>query len=122
MEKNKVEVYSLNPIALELVKWTLQNNFVNFTYEPTQIPTPALPSLDHSDYAIIIQTPLSDDVSEEEYTHFYNTPIREDWDKRKYITITYEEAQRWYGHFLLMIQLKFNIEVKDEWEYPTQIK
>jgi hypothetical protein len=122
MEKNKVEVYSLNPIALELVQWTLQNNFVDFTYTPTQILTPSLPSLDHSDYVIIIQTPISDDVSEEEYTHFYNTPQRESWDTKKYITIKYEEAQRWYGHFLLMIQLKFNIEVRDEWEYPTQIE
>lgn len=122
MEKNKVEVYSLNPIALELVQWTLQNNFVDFDYTPTQIPTPALPSLEHSEYAIIIQTPISDDVSENEYEHFYNTPIREGWDTKKYITIKYEEAQRWYGHFLLMIQLKFGIEVRDEWEYPTQIE
>lgn len=122
MEKNKVEVYSLNSIALELIQWSLQNNFVDFTYEPTQIPTPALPSLDHSDYAIIIQTPISDDVSEEEYEYFYNTPIREKWDTKKYITVTYEDATRWYGHLLLMIQLKFSIEVKEEWDYPTQMK
>lgn len=119
---NKVEVYSLNPIALELVRWTLQNNFVDFDYEPTQIPTPALPTLDRSEYVIIIQTPLSDDVSENEYEHFYNTPQREDWDRTKYIIINYEDAIRWYGHFLLMIQLKFGIEVREEWDYPTQIR
>lgn len=129
MEKNKIEVYSLNQSAIDFMYQSLLTNFVDLDFQPQQVRVdvdtktiiPYEPTLKDSEYVIIIKSDIDDDTNEREYDYFYNTPQREKWDTKRYITVSENEMISFHGYLLLMMQMKFGLQVKENWELPTQI-
>jgi hypothetical protein len=126
----KIRVYSLSQSAIDFMYKSLLTNFVDFDFQPQQVQIdvttrkiiPYEPTLKESEYAIIIQSDIDDDTSEGEYNYFYNTPQREKWNPKRYIIVSSNEMKSFHGYLLLMMQIKFGLQVKENWETPTQIK
>ena len=123
----KIRVYSLKQSAIDFMYKSLLTNFVGLDFQPQQVQidvttrkiVPYEPTLKDSEYVIIIKSDIDDDTSQGEYNYFYNTPIREGWDTKKYIMVSENEMKSFHGYLLLMLQMKFNIQVKDNWETPN---
>jgi len=106
---------------------SLLTNFVDLDFQPQQVMVdvttkrivPYEPTLKESEYVMIIQSDITDDITEGEYNYFYNTPQREKWDTKRYIMVSDNEMKSFHGYLLLMMQLKFNIQVKENWELPN---
>ena len=125
----KIRVYSLKQSAIDFMYKSLLTNFVGLDFQPQQVQidvttrkiVPYEPTLKDSEYVIIIKSDIDDDTNERKYDYFYNTPIREGWDTKRYITVSENEMKSFHGYLLLMMQMKFGVQVKENWEIPTQI-
>ena len=125
----KIKVYSLNQSSIDFMYKSLLTNFVDLDFQPQQLRVdvttrkivPYEPTLKDSEYVIIIKSDIDENTNEREYDYFYNTPIREGWDTKKYIMISSNEMKSFHGYLLLMMQMKFGVQVKENWEIPTQI-
>ena len=123
----KIRVYSLKQSAIDFMYKSLLTNFVDLDFQPQQVQidvttrkiVPYEPTLKDSEYVIIIKSDIDDNTNAREYDYFYNTPIREKWDTKKYIMVSENEMKSFHGYLLLMLQMKFNIQVNDNWETPN---
>lgn len=123
----KIKVYSLNQLAIDFMYKSLLTNFVDLDFQPQQVMVdittrkivPYEPTLKDSEYVIIIKSDIDDNTNERKYDYFYNTHIREKWNPKKYIMVSSNEMKSFHGYLLLMIQIKFGIQVKENWETPN---
>lgn len=123
----KIRVYSLKQSAIDFMYKSLLTNFVGLDFQPQQVQIdvttktiiPYEPTLKDSEYVIIIKSDIDENTNERKYDYFYNTPIREKWDTKKYITISENEMKSFHGYLLLMMQMKFGMQVKENWELPN---
>ena len=145
--KNKIQVFGLQRSGTNFIEWTLRNNFMDLKYDGSissignvkgdmwfgqnQSLKHCLPTLEHSDYAIIIWRDYDEWITSVNRAFPHCEYRKSDWyrwityaynfgmeNKGKVMIVEHKWVVQNYEIFLKAVSKLFNTQLKKDWVQP----